>query len=113
MDEPKFSGVEREDIGLDDALEALRGELESAWKKAAGRALQFPVETLTVELKVGVTKRADGKAGFKVPLVGAELGGSAGYGRETMQTITLVLGSPVDRDGKPVKVAAASSELKG
>jgi hypothetical protein len=101
------------DIGLDDALEALRGELESAWKKAAGQDLQFPVETLTVELKVGVTKRADGRTGFKVPLVGAEFGASAGYNRETMQTITLVLGSPVDREGRPVKVAASTHELKG
>ena len=106
MGEPK-------DMGLDEALEALRAELESAWQKAAGKDLQFPVETLTVELKVGVTKRADGKAGFKVPLLGAELGGSGGYDRESMQTITLVLGSPVDRDGKPVKVAASSRDVKG
>src|SRR6266566_8507254 len=104
---------EQKGIGLDEALEALRGELESAWRKAAGRDLQFPVETLTVELKVGLTRRADGKAGFKVPLLGAELGGSGGYDRESMQTITLVLGSPVDRDGKPVKVAASSRDVKG
>jgi hypothetical protein len=105
--------MSRKIFGLDEALEVLRGELESAWKKAAGRELQFPIETLTVELKVGVTRSADGKAGFKVPLVGAELGASAGYGRETMQTITLVLASPVDREGRPLKVAASTHELKG
>ena len=112
MGEPKDKQAELRDIGLDEALEALRRELESAWRTAAGQDLQFPVETLTVELKVGITKRADGKAGFKVPLVGAELGASAGYDRETMQTITLVLGSPVDRAGRPVKVAASTEEMK-
>ncbi len=79
------------------------------------RRLALPAGTnaLTLELKVGLTKSADGKAGFRVPFVGAELGGSAAYQRETVQTVTLVLGSPVDRHGNPVKVAAASDEMKG
>ncbi len=102
-----------EGIGLDDALEALRAELASAQLKAAGKDLQFPIETLTVELKVGVTWSAEGRAGFRVPFVGAELGGSTGMDRETLQTVTLVLGAPVDRDGNPVKVASASDTLKG
>lgn len=106
MDKPK-------DIGLDKVLEGLREEVQSAWHKAARQDLHFPIQTLTVELKVAVTRRADGKAGFRVPLVGAEIGGSAGYDRESMQTITLVLGSPVDRDGRPVKVAASTHEPKG
>jgi hypothetical protein len=102
-----------EGIGLDDALEGLRAELASAQLKAAGKDLQFPIETLTVELKVGVTWSAEGKAAFRVPFVGAELGGSTGMDRETLQTVTLVLGAPVDRDGNPVKVASASDTLKG
>jgi Trypsin-co-occurring domain 2 len=99
-------------IGLADALESLRSELASAHTKAAGTDIQFPIETLTVELKVGVTRSAEGKAGFRVPFVGAELGGSAGYDRETLQTVTLVMGTPVDREGRPVKVAQASEERK-
>jgi hypothetical protein len=102
-----------EGIGLDDALEALRAELASARAKAVGQDVQFPIETLTVELKVGVTRSKEGKAGFRVPLVEAELGGSVGVDRQTLQTVTLVLGSPVNRDGDPVKVASASDELKG
>jgi hypothetical protein len=101
-----------EGIGLADALEALRAELASAQAAAAGTDVQFPIESLTVELKVGVTKKADGRAGFRVPFVGAELGVSAGYDRETLQTVTLVLGEPIDREGRPVKVARASSERK-
>jgi hypothetical protein len=102
-----------QDIGLDDALEALRGELESARKKAAGRDLQFPIESLTVELKVAVTTHGEGKAGFRVPVVGAELGGAGGYNRELLQTITPVLGSPVDRLGRQVKVAETTHEEMG
>jgi Trypsin-co-occurring domain 2 len=99
-------------IGLADALESLREELESAQAKAAEANVQFPIETLTVELKVGVTWSAEGKAGFRVPFIGAELGGGTGYDRETLQTVTLVLGAPVDRDGRPVRVAQASKQRK-
>jgi hypothetical protein len=103
---------EPDGIGLADALEGLRAELASAQAKAAGTEIQFPIETLTVELKVGVTRSAEGKAGFRVPFVGAELGGSAGYDRETLQTVTLVMGAPLDRDGRPVRVAQASQQRK-
>jgi Trypsin-co-occurring domain 2 len=99
-------------IGLSEALEMLRAELAAAQAKAAGKDVQFPIETLTVELKVGVTKSKAGKVGFTVPFIGAELGGSAGRDRETVQTVTLVLGSPVDRAGRQVKVSSSTDEEK-
>ncbi|MET0939037.1 MAG: trypco2 family protein [Gaiellaceae bacterium] len=103
--------VENQDgVGLADALEVLRAELASAQAKAAESDIQFPIETLTVELKVAVTRSAEAKAGFRVPFVGAELGGSAGYDRETLHTVTLVLGEPLDREGRPVRVAQASQQ---
>lgn len=100
-------------IGLADALEALRADLESARAKAAEADVQFPIETLTVELKVGVTSSKEGKAGFRVPYFGAELGGSVGFDRDTLQTVTLVLGAPVDRAGSPVKVASSGDTARG
>lgn len=99
-------------LGLADALEELRAELAAAQTEAASRDIQFPIETLTVELKVGVTRSKEGKAGFRVPLVGAELGGTAGSDSETLQTVTIVLGAPVDREGRPVKIARLSQEPK-
>jgi hypothetical protein len=99
-------------LGLADALEVLRAELALAHTQAAGKDLSFPIEALTVELKVAVTRSRGGKAGFRVPYVGAELGGSVGYDRETLQTVTVVLGAPVDRDGRPVKVARSSQQRK-
>jgi hypothetical protein len=55
----------------------------------------------------------DGKAGFKVPFVDLELGGGGSRERGSDQTVTVVFGGPVDREGRPVKVAQASSERKG
>ena len=101
-----------EGVGLADALEALRAELASAHAAAGGTDIQFPIETLTVELKVGVTKKAGGKVGFSVPFFGVGVGGEAGYDRETLQTVTLVLGGPLDSEGRPVKVARASAGRK-
>jgi hypothetical protein len=100
-------------IGLAEAIGSLRDDLLTARASGAGQDIQLPVESMTVELQVTATRRADGKAGFKVPIVAAELGGAAGWQREAMQTVTVVFAAPVDREGKPVKVAAAGDEFKG
>ncbi len=100
-------------IELANAIGLLREELEKARREGVGQDVQFPVDSLTVELKVAATRSADGKAGFSVPIVNVELGGSTGWQREMMQTVTVVFGPPVDRYGNPVKVAAASDEVKG
>ncbi len=100
-------------VELDEALEILRRQLASAHLRAAGTDFQFPVETVTVELKVAVTRSADGKAGFRVPILGAELGGSGSWAAESIQTVTLTLGPPVNRDGTPQRVASQSDQDKG
>jgi Trypsin-co-occurring domain 2 len=99
-------------IELAEAIGLLRTELLKARAQGVGQPVQFPVNSLTVKLKVAATRSADGKAGFSVPIVNLELGGSAGRERETIQKVTVVFGPPVDRDGNPVKVAAASDEVK-
>ena len=100
-------------LGLAEAIEALRDDLLRARAAGATSEIQLPVESMTVELTVTATRSADGRAGFKVPIVEAELGGGGSRERGTEQKVTVVFGGPVDRDGKPVKVAQASSELKG
>lgn len=42
-----------------------------------------------------------------MPSANVELGGSASKGSERMQTVTLVLRSPVDKHDEPVNVASA------
>lgn len=100
-------------IALTEAIGMLRDALLSARAAGADSGIQLPVESMTVELKVAATRSRDGKAGFTVPFVHAELGASAGWQRENMQTVTVVFGGPVDRKGDPVRIAQASSERKG
>jgi len=102
-----------EGLGLAEAIEALRDDLLQARAAGATSDIQLPVESMTVELTVTATRSVDGKAGFKVPIVEVELGGGGSRERGTGQTVTVVFGGPVNRQGEPVKVAQATSELKG
>jgi hypothetical protein len=99
-------------IGLALAIELLRADLLAARAAAAGAEIQLPIESLTVELKVVAAKNVDGKAGFKVPIVNAELGASGGWKNESTQTVTVRFGQPVDLHGNPVKVASADDDLE-
>jgi Trypsin-co-occurring domain 2 len=100
-------------LGLAEAIESLRDDLLKARAAGGSSEIQLPVESMTVELTVTATRSANGKAGFKVPIVELELGGGSSRERGTGQTVTVVFGGPVDRDGNPVKVAQATDELKG
>jgi Trypsin-co-occurring domain 2 len=95
-------------LGLAEAIEALRDDLLKARAAGATSEIQLPVE-----LTVTATREVNGKAGFKVPIVAVELGGGGSRERGTGQKVTVVFGGPVDREGRPVKVARASSEFKG
>jgi hypothetical protein len=99
-------------MGLADAIGSLRDELLKARAAGSGSDIQLPVESMTVELMVTATKSSDGKAGFKVPFVNLELGGGGSRERGSNQTVTVVFGGPVGRDGRPVKVAEESNEIK-
>ncbi len=102
-----------EGLGLAEAIASLRDDLLEARAAGASSEIQLPVESMTIELTVTATREINGKAGFKVPIVEVELGGGGSRERGTGQKVTVVFGGPVDRDGKPVKVASATSELKG
>jgi Trypsin-co-occurring domain 2 len=100
-------------LGLADAIGLLRDELLKARAAGGDSDIQLPVESMTVVLTVTATRSVDGKAGFKVPIVDLELGGGGGRQRGSEQTVTVVFGGPVGRDGRPVKVASASDAIKG
>lgn len=97
-------------IGLSEAIAQIRAELLTAQGEEA--SVRFPVESVMVELKVVATKEGTGKAGFKVPVVGAELGGSGAASLERASTITVVLGAPHDVSGHPVKVSGTGDKPK-
>lgn len=100
-------------IGLSEAIQALRSDLVAAMKAGAGEPIQFPILKMTVELQIVATKGADGKAGFKVPVIELQLGGGVTRQRQSTQSVTIEFGSPVDQDGEPVKVASVSDQIKG
>jgi hypothetical protein len=111
--EDAVGNEEIDGVGLAEAIKMIRDELLSARDAAAGSSIQLPVESMTVELKVAATRRTSGRGGFKVPFVELELGGERAVEREALQTVTVVFGGPVDSEGRPVKVAQSSDELKG
>jgi len=100
-------------LGLAEAIGLLRDELLRARAAGASSEIQLPVESMTVDLTVTVTRSVDGRAGFTVPLVNLQLGGGADRDRRAEQKVTVVFGGPVDRDGNPAKIASASDVLKG
>jgi hypothetical protein len=108
-----FMTESSEGIGLAEAIAALRDDLLKARAAGAGAEIQLPIESMTVELTVTATRTADGKAGFKIPLIQLELGGGGSRERANEQKVTVEFGGPVDRAGHPVKIARADSELKG
>jgi hypothetical protein len=100
-------------LGLDEAIEMIRGDLLAARAAGEGADIRLPVETVTVELQVVATSGREGKAGFRVPFVDVELGGSMSRQSERTSTVRVVFGAPVDRAGNPVRVAEGSDQLKG
>jgi hypothetical protein len=99
-------------IGLGTAIEMLRREFEAAIRSAATAEVQFPVQDVMIELSVVASSAKEGKAGFVVPFVGAELGGSMGRTGEHTQKVTVRLCGPVNQAGDPVKVADLSDQDK-
>jgi hypothetical protein len=96
-----------EQIGLTEAIETLRAELADAVEAGSGEALHFPVEGVTLEFHVGVSRdvHADGKVKVWV----LELGAGGSYKTESVQKISIKLGAPVDAFGETVEVTRSSN----
>ena len=99
------------EIDLVDAVTALRRELIHAMASAEDEAVQFPVDQVMLQFQVGLTKTGEGRAGIRFWVF--ELGSSVQYARETVQTVTVVLGTPVDADGRPIKILSESAMKPG
>lgn len=108
MSDPDLQG-----LGLAEAVRALRADLLAAQRDPAYEDVQFPIQGVTIQLQVAAVRTADGKAGFTIPIVDLELGGAVGWQKETMQSVTVTFGPPVDPAGNPIAVVSASDEPKG
>lgn len=95
------------EIGLSDAVRALRAELEAAVSEGADQRIQFAASAIEMEFHVGVTKSAEAKGGIRFWLV--ELGGGGTYASESIQKVKLSL-EPVLAGGGKVTIAKGSDD---
>ena len=64
-----------EDIGLKEAVIALRQELLEAQQEAAGQNLKFKIDEIELELELVTSKEGKGKGGVKFLVYNADLEG--------------------------------------
>jgi hypothetical protein len=100
-------GSEKNEIGLVEAIEAVRAELTLAVAQNADKEIQFPVDKVDLEFHVGITRTASGTGGIRFWVI--ELGGNASHESESVHTVKVSLGAPVDSQGKTIKVTRAVS----
>ena len=100
-------------VGLDVAIERIREDLLKARKSGEGADIRFPVQSVTVQLQVVASKENEGRAGFKVPFLHVEAGGSTSTGSQETSVVTVVFGAPVDRQGNAVQVSEDLDKPKG
>lgn len=78
-----------EELGLASALEAVRGELELAWRAGEGHPVRFQASEVTLTLSTVARMDKDGSG--KVRWYVIEAGGGVKSGSERAQTLTLTL----------------------
>lgn len=95
------------ELGLAEAVKALRAELQEAVAQASDEEIRFVVGPVQMEFNVAVRREAgaSGKARFWV----LEAGADSSYSKETIQRVTLTL-QAVGEDGESVRVTRGSAE---
>ncbi|MCZ0210097.1 trypco2 family protein [Streptomyces achromogenes] len=89
------------EIGLADAVAAIREELLAAAESGNGQELQFTVGPVDLEFTVVLRTDATVKSGFRAWVLSADA--EAGLGRERTQRIALTL-TPRHADGRDFSV---------
>lgn len=96
-----------EELGLAEAIEAVRAELRCAQGQGRGSDVRFTVGPVELEFAVDVKKTGSGSVSVKVLGV-LDLGGKGEIATTNVHRVKVKL-SPVGKDGKPFEVAAESS----
>ncbi len=93
------------ELGLAEAIDAVRGELRKAQDAGRGADVRFSVGSVEVELAIEVVKKAGAQASVKV-LSLLSVGGKGEVSRGNTHRVTVVL-NPVGVGGAPFEVASA------
>jgi Trypsin-co-occurring domain 2 len=88
-----------ENIGLTEAIEALRQELTAAIAAASAKELRFKVGEVSMEFEVGIERVTTGKGGIRFWVL--EVGGERSVSTVRTHRLTVPL-TPVGGDGNPV-----------
>jgi hypothetical protein len=96
------------ELGLAEAIDALRAELRKAQDSGRGADVRFSVGSVEVELVVEVAKKAGGEASVKV-LNLLSIGGKGEVSKGETNRVKVAL-NPIGVDGKPFEVAAARDQ---
>ena len=98
-----------DELGLAAALEALRDDLQSAWRAGQGRQVRFRASEVTLQLETVARLDKDGSGKIRWYVV--EAGGGVKSGSERTQKLTLTLTPLVyDEQGKPVPLEVAGNQ---
>jgi hypothetical protein len=92
----------KNEIPLIETIQSLRTQLSQAVKAVSDQDTQFPVDGVELEFHVGVTRSAVAGGGLRFWVV--ELGAGASYATESIHTVTVSLGAPVDATGQAIKI---------
>jgi Trypsin-co-occurring domain 2 len=90
-------------LGLAEVLQSLHEELADAVERSAEGDIHFPVDEIELTVQVGVTDEGSGSGGAKFWVL--QLGAELTHSRETIQTVTIRIGSPVDRRGRTIDIS--------
>src|SRR5712691_3198485 len=96
-----------EELGLAEAIDAVRSELRKAQDLGRGADVRFAVGAVEVEFVVEVTKQAGADATVKVLNI-LSLGGKGQVSKGETSRVTVVL-NPLSAGGRPFEVASDQS----
>lgn len=88
-----------EQVGLTEAIAALREEVSSAIEAGVSESLRFEVGEVTIEFEVAVERQRGGEGGLNIWVL--TLGGQASRSQTHTHRLTVPL-KPVAADGQPV-----------
>ncbi|MAE88932.1 MAG: hypothetical protein CMI67_04970 [Pelagibaca sp.] len=98
-------------MGLAEALETLRGELEAAAKSGREKAMKFRLEDVKLELALVASNKAGAGGGIKWLMLSAEASGEVS--EAVTQKLTLTMNVIDEKTNQKAEVSGDSSGPRG